>query len=116
MNRFEQDEKDAGVHQIHLIDGGHESSQWNSVEHEISWCSFYVFSKIFGLLCLLTALTCMVLFAPKQTDLESISTSEMVMKTTIATRPPVTFALSETSTTKVKKFEEKKLREIFLQK
>ena len=105
MNRFEQDEKDAGVHQIHLIDGrGHESSQLNSVENEMSWCSFYVFSKIFGLLLLTTALCCMVLFASpgNKTDLESISASEMVMKTTIATRPPVTFALSETSTTKVK--------------
>ena len=41
-------------------------------ENEISWCSFYVFSKIFGLLCLMTGLTCMVLLSSDSTHSHNI--------------------------------------------
>ena len=72
MNRFEQDEKDAGVHQIHLIDVRQDPGSPRNAENEISWCSFYVFSKIFGLLCLMTGLTCMVLLSSDSTHSHNI--------------------------------------------
>ena len=43
-----------------------------NTENEISWCSFYVFSKIFGLLCLMTGLTCMVLLSSDSTHSHNI--------------------------------------------
>ena len=72
MNRFEQDEKDAGVHQIHLIEVRQDPGSPRNAENEISWCSFYVFSKIFGLLCLMTGLTCMVLLSSDSTHSHNI--------------------------------------------
>ena len=64
MERFQSDEKDAGVHRVHLIDAG-KSPGIEIEEPELSWCSFYAISKILGLIALATALVCIVLFAAK---------------------------------------------------
>jgi hypothetical protein len=42
MNRFKLDEKEAGVHQIYLIDAMQDPGSPKNAENEISWCSFYI--------------------------------------------------------------------------
>ena len=45
MNRFKLDEKDAGVHQIYLIDVMQDPDSPRNAENEISWCPFYSLDK-----------------------------------------------------------------------
>ena len=96
MKHYKSDEKDAGAHQIQLIDT--DQVVQTPENKEIPWCSFFVISRIVGLICLGTALFCLVIFGSAAAN--DPDGTKMVTPAPLEgpTRPsrPATFAMLDT--------------------
>ena len=110
MNRFQSDLKDAGVHQLQLIEGGQGKPPRRAIsdtdedddQQEIPWCSVYAISKIAGLILLATGLLCMAYFGSAARNAPEMVLSPQALEgdtpiSSLVTRPtPTRFAMVDT--------------------